>query len=377
MENKLILTDNDGNLIRAFHAVGENITVVRRHDTRRLEIVEDLSEFEKNKIQFEKLGSLQVPHLKSEPFFVGQLGKLQIVEKIDEVVLDAQAPQENEKIIRKIAIALILLAAAVLTLMLNIPQNTEKIKKEMEQQVVKIIKMAKPQPQVVTANQGVQRNKNQVDPKVVTPTKDVKRLGALAVLGSLNSGKQKGGLNLGAVSTTRGPGLGGTEGSGGVQTSLYGKGIVSAPLGAGQNVQGAGGYGTKGKGGGQEGFGKLSLIGSAGGSAIALGDEANVASGLDRDQIAEVIQRNIGQVRFCYEQGLQGNPALSGRVAMNFVINKAGQVSTADVANTTINNKVIEDCLMMRLKSWKFPLPQGGVEVKVTFPFVLRRTGQG
>jgi hypothetical protein len=219
--------------------------------------------------------------------------------------------------------------------------------------------------------------------KEVTPTKTVKttttlkRMGALAVLGSLSKGKQKGGVDLGAVNTSAGPGLGGTQGSGGVQTSLYGKGVVAAPVGVGGNIQGAGGYGTKGKGGGQAGYGKLSLIGSAGTSSMALTQEASVASGLDRDQIAAVINKNLGQVRFCYEQGLQADPNLNGRVAVAFTIGGNGAVKVANVDNSTMNSKAIEDCIVMRLKTWQFPLPQGGVDVKVTYPFVLRRAGQG
>ena len=171
--------------------------------------------------------------------------------------------------------------------------------------------------------------------------------------------------------------MGGTEGSGGVQTSLYGKGLTSAPLGAGANLQGGGGYGTKGKGGGQAGYGKLSLTGSAGTNPIALTQEATVETGLDRDQIAAVVNRNMGQVRFCYEQGLQGDPSLNGRVAIDFTISGTGQVSAAQVANTTLNSKMIEECIVMRLKTWKFPLPQGGVNVKVVYPFNLKRAGQG
>jgi hypothetical protein len=171
--------------------------------------------------------------------------------------------------------------------------------------------------------------------------------------------------------------LGGTGGSGGVQTSLYGKGITSAALGPGANISGGGGYGTKGKGGGQAGYGSLSLVGSAGGMPVPLGAEAEIAQGLDRSAIDEVIRRNLGQVRFCYEQALQGAPSLSGRVAMGFVIGGNGLVKTADVENSTMANKGVEDCISMRLKTWKFPLPQGGVDVKVTYPFVLRRQGQG
>lgn len=85
----------------------------------------------------------------------------------------------------------------------------------------------------------------------------------------------------------------------------------------------------------------------------------------------------MGQIRFCYEQGLQGDPSLNGRVAIDFTISGAGQVSTAQVANTTLNSKMVEECIVMRLKTWKFPLPQGGVNVKVVYPFNLKRAGQG
>jgi hypothetical protein len=162
-----------------------------------------------------------------------------------------------------------------------------------------------------------------------------------------------------------------------VQTTLYGKGLVAAPIGAGSNMEGGGGYGTKGKGGGQAGYGKLSLIGSAGTSAIPLGKEALVEGGLDRDLIAEVINRNMGQIRFCYEQALQGDPGLAGRVAVGFTIGGNGQVKIAGVESTTLNSKLVEDCILLRLKSWKFPMPSGGVDVKVSYPFVLRRAGQG
>jgi hypothetical protein len=206
---------------------------------------------------------------------------------------------------------------------------------------------------------------------------NLKRMGALAVLGSLKNSKQKGGLNLNAVQTTAGPGLGGTGGSGGVQTTIYAKGLVGAPLGAGANVQGGGGYGTKGKGGGQAGYGTMSLVGAKGSDPVPLAGEATVDGGLDKDLIAAVIMKNMGQIRFCYEQGLQGDPNLAGRVAMGFVIGGNGMVKSANVENTTVNSKLVEDCISLRLRSWKFPLPQGGVDVKVSFPFVLRRTGQG
>jgi hypothetical protein len=162
-----------------------------------------------------------------------------------------------------------------------------------------------------------------------------------------------------------------------VQTSIYAKGITSAPLGAGANMAGGGGYGTKGKGGGQAGYGKLSMVGSAGNMPVPLGKEALIDGGLDMDAVSEVIRRNMNQVRFCYEQGLQTDPSLNGRVGMGFTIGANGQVKVAGVESTTLNSKQIEECVVMRLKSWKFPLPSNGVDVKVSYPFLFNRTGNG
>jgi outer membrane biosynthesis protein TonB len=119
------------------------------------------------------------------------------------------------------------------------------------------------------------------------------------------------------------------------------------------------------------------MIGSSGGAPVPLGREAIIQGGLDSEMISAVIQKNMGQVRFCYEQGLQGDPKLSGRVAINFIIGTSGLVKIADIGSTSLNSKIVEDCILLRLKSWKFPLPEGGVEVKVSYPFLLRRTGQG
>jgi TonB family protein len=204
-----------------------------------------------------------------------------------------------------------------------------------------------------------------------------KRMGALSALGELQRGAKTPGLNLGSAVTSAGPGLGGLQGSGGTQTSVYAKGMVAAPLGVGGNLQGAGGLGTKGKGGGQAGYGELKLAGSLGAQALPVGLESQSSAGLDRDQIAAVVAQNSSQVRFCYEQGLQENPGLAGRVTVDFVIGGNGLVKSARVSSSTLNDSSVENCIVQRLRSWKFPVPDGGVDVQVSYPFTLRRAGQG
>lgn len=373
MEQRLVLQDDSGKVLRAFNWSGEPLQVIRRADTQRLELVENLESFQNRKIPFQTLGELNSGALKQGPVLVGKLGHLTLVDSIESTLQDEASSKDDRKSWYLILGVLTGVFIALGVIVKNVPMVTAKLEEELRQQVVKIAKnISKPE----TVKPATNVNSD-VKVSPTQKTVSLKRMGALSVLGSLKTGAQKGGLNLGQTQVTAGPGLGGTAGSGGVQTSIYAKGIVGAPLGAGGNIQGAGGYGTKGKGGGQAGYGNLSLVGSSGASPIPLGAEASVAKGLDKDQIAAVINRNLGQVRFCYEQGLQGDPHLNGRVAIAFVIGASGLVKTADIENTTLNAKAVEDCLVLRLKSWKFPLPEGGVDVKVSYPFVLRRSGQG
>jgi hypothetical protein len=376
---KLILENKDGKTVRTFLVEGDTAFVINRTKTRRLEIHTSVTALEASKEKFDHLGEISHENLKMSSFSLGNFGELKLVEFVETCIVNHAHEKETSKAWYGSLILMILLMGSFLTFLFLRPVETVKLEQEMRQQLVQIVKRIPPKPKViqeVTQDMKTEKTAEPVKPVKTTKTLNVKRFGALAALGQLKNSKQNSGLNLGAVNTTAGPGLGGNAGSGGIQKSLYGKGLVAAPLGAGSNMNGGGGYGTKGKGGGQAGYGSMSLVGSAGAASIPLGREALIEGGLDRDLISDVINRNMGQVRFCYEQGLQGNPGLAGRIAVAFTIGGNGQVKLANVENTTLNSQTVEECIVMRLKTWKFPLPQGGVDVKVSFPFVLRRSGQ-
>ena len=376
MNNLLVFQDNEGRVVRSFGWSGGPLTVVRRGDTQRLSLEESTEDLKKANIAFEDLGKISLDNFKKDKsFLIGKLGHLQLIERVEQVDFDLSTPQENRTLERLAYGFAAAVGIAFFALVAFAPKMTPNIEEDLKQQVVKIVKTMEAKRVTTTVNMNMA--KDTPVPKS-NKAQALKRVGALEALGSLSKSSQRSGLNLGAANVSAGPGLGGgTQGSGGVQTNIYAKGIVGAPVGVGGNINGAGGYGTHGKGGGKAGFGNLSLVGSAGTSPIPLGNEATVGGGLDRDQIAAVIQKNIGQVRFCYEQGLQGDSTLNGRVSVDFVIDGQGIVQSAGIGSSTLNSKVVEDCLMLRLKTWRFPLPQGGVAVKVSYPFMLRRAGQG
>lgn len=379
---KLILENKDGKAVRTFMVSGDSAVVVSRKDTRRVEVVSDTSALEAKNIKFDELGTVKRESIEKAPIAVAD-GRLRLVGVVGETIRNHTVSEEPPKRWHK-TLGVVAVLQVLFILSMFLLKNDKRVEEKQIQQIVQIVKkipvkQERIQPQQL--NQTVQKQTIARTSKTVktqpTKTASVKRMGALAVFGSMANGKQRGGINLGQVNASAGPGLGGKGGSGGMQTTLYGKGLVAAPLGAGSNMQGGGGYGTKGRGGGQAGYGKLSLIGSAGTSTIPLGREALVEGGLDRDLIADVINRHMGQFRFCYEQGLQSSPSLAGRVAVRFTIGGNGRVTTAGLDNSTMNSSMVENCVVSRMRSLKFPLPEGGVSVKVSYPFMFRRTGQG
>ncbi len=102
------------------------------------------------------------------------------------------------------------------------------------------------------------------------------------------------------------------------------------------------------------------------------GGETEVHGTLAREVIRRVIRRHRNEVRFCYEQGLQSQPDLQGRVTTRFVISPTGTVTTSLVAASTVRHPPTEQCIARAIRRWTFPSPDSGGVVSVTYPFVLQ-----
>jgi TonB family protein len=137
-----------------------------------------------------------------------------------------------------------------------------------------------------------------------------------------------------------------------------------------------GGINTHGTGGGAGGTAKAGSGlsgGSVGTGDVALVDEETVIEGgLDREVIADVIKRNLGQIRYCYERQLSSNKDLYGKVMVRFTIGPGGEVGNPKIDNSTMKSALVEGCILRRVASWKFPLPKGGTTVNVAYPFLFK-----
>jgi TonB family protein len=189
----------------------------------------------------------------------------------------------------------------------------------------------------------------------------------------------------GAASNVFGPGglgtginnaLGGLQGGAGVGDAqgVGGLGSRGSGAGGGGNGLGLGGLGTKGGGRGAGGSG-LDLGGRGREGTRIIPGKTTVVGGLDKDVIMKVIKRHQNEIKFCYEQELQKNPALGGKVAVAWTIDPSGAVSEAAVSESSISNANVESCIVQRIRRWKFPEPDGGGIVNVTFPWIFKAAG--
>jgi hypothetical protein len=44
------------------------------------------------------------------------------------------------------------------------------------------------------------------------------------------------------------------------------------------------------------------------------------------------------------------------------------------VRESTLKNDAVEQCIIDRIKTWKFPAPAGGGVVTVNYPFIFKST---
>jgi len=155
--------------------------------------------------------------------------------------------------------------------------------------------------------------------------------------------------------------------------------------------RGVGGLGMRGggRGGGGDGFGRVHGVGSIDtgggrGQGASLGRRGaaaprarmsrgrpNVNGFLSREQIERVVRRHSRGIRYCYERELQNDPALGGRVSVNWTIGLDGRVQAASVVENSMGNRNVEGCILREVRRMRFDQPDGGMVV-VTYPFTFR-----
>lgn len=97
-----------------------------------------------------------------------------------------------------------------------------------------------------------------------------------------------------------------------------------------------------------------------------------VSEGYPRDVVRRVIRSHMGQIKWCYQKALQLDPELGGKVVLAFLIQPNGGLEAPKIAQNTMGEESVGECIANKSRRWKFPPPPNGMVVKVRYPFLFK-----
>ncbi len=129
----------------------------------------------------------------------------------------------------------------------------------------------------------------------------------------------------------------------------------------------------KGLGMGSGGFGGVGLGGKGSVTILPGGDGEYFGGNIDRNGIRQVFLNNQRTLQSCYESALSTDRGLSGKVVLDFDIGEQGRVLRASVSGdkSTLNNDRLSNCIVNRMKTWRFPEPPQNQTVQVFYPLAF------
>jgi outer membrane biosynthesis protein TonB len=232
-----------------------------------------------------------------------------------------------------------------------------------------------PRTQTSVKQGGAVKTTDQKASQMQSKPKDVSKAGIFSTFGG------GGAQNTLAGSTTGSGELAGMSasatGRSGFNENRAGEGLGSATKdtgqgGTGKSLEGiVGGIKTEGRGGGNAGYGTGGLGGRVGVKVVPGGEGEAFSGTIDREAIRRVILANYRVIKTCYEKELNRTPDLVGKLVIEWDIGEKGAVLRTAVQRNELGNKAVADCLMGRLRMWRFPEPPTNEVVTVAYPFVF------
>ena len=212
---------------------------------------------------------------------------------------------------------------------------------------------------------------------------DAARFGVVGILSAMAGGDPKaptavwgreeslGNDPLSALGNLFGDRIGDSPGTGGLGPSGNGEGGDRGEAGIGLDKIGPFGHGAGG--GPDQGIGVGR--GRPGGAHPVRSPSireaiVSINGRLPPEIIQRTVRQNFGRFRFCYQQGLQTDPGLRGRVTVKFVIDRSGAVATAADGGSDLPDQGVVHCVVRGFGNLSFPQPEGGM-VTVAYPILF------
>jgi len=100
--------------------------------------------------------------------------------------------------------------------------------------------------------------------------------------------------------------------------------------------------------------------------------QPRITGELDENTIKTYIRRYLSGIKWCYQDRLQANRKLGGKLTLAFTILPNGSVHDPRTPNSTLGDAVLEQCITNKMTRWKFPAPKDGGVVEVGYPLILK-----
>ena len=97
----------------------------------------------------------------------------------------------------------------------------------------------------------------------------------------------------------------------------------------------------------------------------------------EQNQVRNTIVKNNSQIQECYLKHLEKKNAISsGRVQVDWQIDPSGDTLSPQVVVSSLEDKDLDDCILGKVKSFKFPPPPSDKQIYTTFTYVFRKEGE-
>jgi outer membrane biosynthesis protein TonB len=83
-----------------------------------------------------------------------------------------------------------------------------------------------------------------------------------------------------------------------------------------------------------------------------------------------VVRKYAPGIQFCYDNELERNPSLGGKLIVAITVAASGKVTDAVVVKDTLRSAALTACALAQIEAWKFPKVDAG-EVTFQAPFVF------
>jgi outer membrane biosynthesis protein TonB len=95
------------------------------------------------------------------------------------------------------------------------------------------------------------------------------------------------------------------------------------------------------------------------------------ATSLDKDTVRRVFGRHVAQIKSCYEQRLEKDRKLHGRLVVKVTIDGNGRVSAAEISDSELADETLHACITDAVRMWDFPFVGNHAVYTIAHPYVF------